>query len=287
MAHHLVADATAFDLDAYFARIGYSGPREPTLDVLHELHLRHATSIPFENLSPLLGWPVRLDTASLMRKLLHERRGGYCFEQNLLLAHALDALGFRFTGLAARVVYNMPLGTVTARGHMLLAVEGGGGTMLADVGFGGLTLTGPLVLTPDVEQVTPHEPFRLTMTGAGQYQLEALVRDVWTPLYRFTPDEAYLADYEMASWYLCHAPGSHFTTGLIAARPSLDSRYTLRNTALTTHHSSGRTDREVLTGASALRAALEGPIGVRVPASPDVEAMLERISAAGAAAPIS
>ena len=286
MAHHLVSDPAAFDLDAYFDRIGYGGPHEPTPGVLRQLHLRHATSIPFENLNPLLRWPVKLDTASLTRKLLHERRGGYCFEQNLLLAHALDALGFRFKGLAARVVYGMPPGTVTARGHMLLAVECGADTMLADVGFGGLTLTGPLVLTPGIEQPTPHEPFRLTMSGEGQYQLEALVRAEWIPLYRFTPDEAYLADYEMASWYLCHFPGSHFTTGLIAARPSLDGRYGLRNNVLATHHGSGRTDRQVLSGAAALRAALEGPLGLAVPASPAVEAMLERIGGAGAAGPI-
>lgn len=279
MAHPLITDAAAFDLDAYFERIGYRGRRAATLDVLRELHLRHAQSIPFENLNPLLRWPVRLDTGSLVRKLVHDRRGGYCFEQNLLFAHALDALGFRVRGHAARVVYNSPPGTITPRGHMLLAVEAEGATFIADVGFGGLTLTGPLALVADLQQATPHEPFRLAAAGEG-YQMEARVRDTWTPLYRFTLDPAYLADYEMASWYLCNFPGSHFTTGLIAARPAPDRRYTLRGSVLTTHLLSGGTERRVLTTAAALRAALENTLGLQVPQLPEVDATLERISAA-------
>src|SRR4249920_3430118 len=93
-------------LDEYFQRIGHTGPRSPTLDTLRALHLRHTTTIAFENLSPLLGWPVHLDIESLHQKLVRDGRGGYCFEQNLLFSHALRALGFRVAGLAARVLWN-------------------------------------------------------------------------------------------------------------------------------------------------------------------------------------
>jgi N-hydroxyarylamine O-acetyltransferase len=101
---------TSIDLDAYFQRIGYTGERTPTLATLQAIHLRHATAIPFENLTPLLHQPVRLDFASLQHKLVQSGRGGYCFEQNLLLLAVLRVLGFQVTGLAAR-------------GHMLLRVE--------------------------------------------------------------------------------------------------------------------------------------------------------------------
>ena len=74
----------ALDLDAYFGRIGYSGARAPTLETLRAIHLRHALTIPFENLDPFLRRPVRLDLASLQGKLVRDRRGGYCFEHNLL-----------------------------------------------------------------------------------------------------------------------------------------------------------------------------------------------------------
>ena len=73
------------DLDAYFRRIGYDGPRDASLETLRELHRLHPQAIPFENLDPLLGRPVNLDPASLQAKLVEGGRGGYCFEQNGVL----------------------------------------------------------------------------------------------------------------------------------------------------------------------------------------------------------
>lgn len=95
-------------LDAYFARIGYGGARVATLEVLRAIVARHTQTIPFENLNPFAQLPVRLDLAALERKLLHSRRGGYCFEQNLLLWNVLRQLGFEVEGLAARVSWNTP-----------------------------------------------------------------------------------------------------------------------------------------------------------------------------------
>ncbi len=46
---------THIDLDAYCARIGYDGPRTPTLATLHAITAAHTRAIPFENLDVLLG----------------------------------------------------------------------------------------------------------------------------------------------------------------------------------------------------------------------------------------
>ncbi len=87
-----------FDLDAYLERIGLSG--RPSIGQLHRAHL---TSIPFENLDPHQGLPVSLEVDDLERKLVTERRGGYCFEQNLLLKAALEALGAEVDMFLARM----------------------------------------------------------------------------------------------------------------------------------------------------------------------------------------
>jgi N-hydroxyarylamine O-acetyltransferase len=264
------------DLDAYFERIGYDGERTPTLATLQAIHLRHASTIPFENLTPFLRQPVRLDLASLQHKLVQSGRGGYCFEQNLLLHAVLRALGFQVTGLAARVRWNVPDEVVTARGHMLLRVELDGQIYLADVGFGGLTLTAPLALVLDRVQSTPHEPFRIISDGDG-YLMQARLGQEWKSLYRFDLQQQFLPDYEVSNWYLSNHPGSHFVTGLMAARPERDCRYALRNTQLTIHHLHGDSERRVLTTVAEIRAVLEEAFHITLPATPELDLALQRL----------
>src|SRR5438094_749721 len=93
------------DLDAYFARIGYSGSPAPTLETLRAIHALHPTAIAFENLDPLLGRQVQIDLASIQKKLIASGRGGYCYEMNGLLAGVLRALEFEVTGLSARAIF--------------------------------------------------------------------------------------------------------------------------------------------------------------------------------------
>ena len=282
----------AIDVDAYLERIGYNGGRTATLDTLRAIHVRHAQAIPFENLNPLLGRPVRLDAHSLQQKLVFGGRGGYCFEQNLLLSHALKGLGFRVVELAARVLWNTPQGVVRPRSHMLLLVDLEGGPYIADVGFGGLTLTGPLRLEPDTEQATPHGPFRLIPPSPGfgaagssgqEFVLQALIGDAWRPLYCFGLQEQLLADYEVTSWYLSNHPESQFVTTLMAARAEPDRRYALRNNQLAVYHRDGRTEQRVLTSAAEMRETLDRLFQVRLLDAPELDAILTRLIAQSAA----
>ncbi len=163
------------DVDSYLQRIRYAGVRSPTLETLRALHALHPLAIPFENLDTLARVPVKLDLRSLEQKLVHSRRGGYCFEQNLLFKHALGALGFDATSLAARVVWERPAGEVRARTHMVLLVALEERRYVCDVGFGGLTPTAPLELAPGAEQQTPHETFRI-LRELNEFAVEAQVR---------------------------------------------------------------------------------------------------------------
>ena len=264
------------DLDAYFARIGYGGPAAPRIETLREIHRLHTQAIAFENLNPLMRWPVRLDTQSLQRKLVTEGRGGYCYEHNLLLKHVLERIGFRVVGLAARVLLNLPEDAVRPRTHMLLQVDIDDEIWIADVGFGGMTLTAPLRLVEQVPQATPHEPFRLTRL-AGDYALQADVRGTWRTLYRFDLQAQVLPDYELTSWYLSNNPESHFVTRLIAARTGPQRRYALRDNELTVHELNGESIRRVLTSAAELSAALRDTFAIVLPQSPDLDAKLEAL----------
>ena len=266
------------DVDAYFERIGYDGPRSVSVDTLAAIHLHHPQAIPFENLNPFLRWPVALDVQSLQQKLVRDKRGGYCYEHNLLLSHVLRQLGFRVRELAARVLWNVPEGTVRPRSHMLLMIDLDDRPYIADVGFGGLTMTGPLRLEVDSVQRTPHEPFRL-MKSDDAFIMQAKCGESWRSLYVFDLQQQVLSDYEVVNWYLCNHPSSHFVTGLVAARPDRDRRYALRGKELTVYHMNGGTDRRLLTSASELRESLEVTFRVTLPEGPELQAALERVFA--------
>ncbi len=269
--------ADTIDVSAYFERIGYAGRAAPDLDTLRAVQRCHAQTIPFENLNPFVGWPVRLDPASLQQKLVHDGRGGYCYEHNLLFSHVLRALGFDVTWLAARVTMGLPESAVGGRTHMLLLVALDGAPYIVDVGFGGLTLTAPLRLQTDVEQATPHEPFRL-LEARDEFIVQAKIAGEWRALYRFGLQTQLLPDYEMCNWYLSNHPESRFVVNLVAARPDADRRHALRNNELAVHHLDGRTEKRMLHSVEELRQALEGVFRVRLPDAPDLHAALARVA---------
>lgn len=240
---------------------------------LTRLHALHADRIPFENLSPFIGEPVRLDLESLQDKLLRRGRGGWCFEQNVLLAYMLEALGYDVTRLAARVRWNVPADRVTPRSHMLLRVRLPEGDYIADVGFGGLTLSSPLKLEADVEQATPHEPHRLVAHDSG-YRLEARIAGEWSTLYVFDLHEQQLADYEVSNWYLCHHPDSHFLKMVTAARAAPGMRHALRGVRYATHAAGGRTERREIRDVEEYKSVLENAFGIRLPQAANLDEKL-------------
>src|SRR5260370_29994227 len=139
-----MTNASQLDLEAYLRRLEYTGERRPALRALMDLHLAHATHIPFENLDVFLRRPIRLDLASIEAKLVHNNRGGYCYEQNLLFAAVLEQLGFSVTLLAARVRFGAQ--RILPRTHVALTVDTGGDRWLADLGFGSCGLLVPIPL---------------------------------------------------------------------------------------------------------------------------------------------
>lgn len=267
---------TAFDLNAYFKRIRYSGSRTPNLATLKAIHALHPAAIPFENLNPLLGIPVLLDSPSLKSKLIDAQRGGYCFEHNLLLKEALEALGFPVTSLAARVIWNRSDDAITSRSHMLLLVEVEGEQYIADVGFGGQTLTAPLRLELDTEQETPHEPSRL-VEHDGDFLLQAKIHDEWKSMYRFDLQRQFVIDYEVSSWYLSHHPESHFVTGLRVARAVPGKRLNLLGKELTTHTIGAKSVTRTIESVDELCDTLETVFGIRLPEHPNLRTRLSEI----------
>lgn len=268
-----------FNLRAYFKRIGYLGDDSPTLENLKKIHALHGEAIAFENLTPYLGEKVELDIVSLQEKILVQRRGGYCYEQNSLLWHALEKMGFRVRGLTARVVWNVSQDEVIARTHMLLLASLECGRHIVDAGFGGMTPTGPLRLDTTAEQVTPHETFRLLSSG-NDYTLEACLGGNWKALYSFDLQRQHMADYRVFNWYHSTCPQSPFVKDLIAARPTGEGRHTLLNYKYAFHRRDGKTEKENLTGPDHLVETLRTKFRIRMTQGAQLEDKLKQLATA-------
>ena len=253
------------DLDSYFSRIGYTGPREPSLAVLRSLQALHPAAIPFENLDVIRRVAIRLDLPSIEKKLVRDRRGGYCFEQNALFAAVLEELGFEVTPLAARVRWQVPSQTQTALTHMVLRVDVERAPYLADVGFGGQTPTGPLRLDVPDAQRTPHETFRITRTGE-RYALQIQLPDGYSDLYVFTLERQYLVDFELGNWFTSTHPTSHFVQNLTLARAGPEGeRISLFNRELVIRRGSEAEKRNLQTPEELLE-VLASHFGLHFPA---------------------
>lgn len=247
---------SSLDLTAYFARIGYRGPRAATQEVLARLLHAQLSAMPFESLNPLLGRAVEIDPAALEAKLVNNLRGGYCFELNGLLLGVLEAIGFRVTPLAARVRWMMPTDAPQSPlNHMLLLVHLPEGDFLCDSGFGSQSPIVPLRFEPMQEQETALGTYRLNPVGRV-HDLEVRLADGWVTLYRFDLEPQAPRDYEVFNWYTATHPTSRFVNNLVAARVDGETRITLLNREFGRHGAQGRIERRELESAPALHDAL-------------------------------
>ncbi|MDR7008523.1 arylamine N-acetyltransferase family protein [Paraburkholderia strydomiana] len=253
------------DLDNYFERIGYTGPRAPTLEVLKAIHRLHPRAIPFENLNPLTRRAVKLDLESVERKLVDDRRGGYCFEQNALLANVLVELGFQVTPLIGRVLWGREPDAVPPRTHMVLRIDVDNEAWIADVGFGSVTLTSPVRLTPGLAQRTDLGIFRLADASHDALYLEVQARDqTWSRVYRFDLHPVEWIDYETSNWYTSTSPEAIFANDLIVCRVLDDTRLALLNDQLNERAADGSIVREQrLASADELAACLHDRFGLK------------------------
>jgi N-hydroxyarylamine O-acetyltransferase len=262
------------NLALYLQRLGFNAPPAPTLETLRQLQLRHTGAFPFENLSTLSGQPVLIDLPSIEQKVLHDGRGGYCYELNNLFLALLQALGFDACGISGRVVMGQPEGAWTARTHRLSLVTLDGVRYITDVGFGGMVPTAPLMLDTPAEQLTPHEPYRIEQHEDG-YTLRANVAGEWRAMYIFDLQRQEDIDYAVGNWYVSTHPESSFARQLMVARTGEGWRRTLNNGSYAIHRIGGETERRQVTDVDELMGLLRSEFDIRVPRETALRRVIE------------
>ena len=94
--------------------------------------------MPFENLDVQLGRPLTTAPSEAYARIVVNRRGGWCYQQNGLFGWALGELGYEVTRVAAAVMLE-DRGEVSTANHLCLLASCPGHRQryLVDVGFGG------------------------------------------------------------------------------------------------------------------------------------------------------
>lgn len=238
-------------LSAYLQRIGLPSAPDRTLVGVAELQEAHRLAIGFENFDVRLGRPILIDSDAVFDKLVGRGRGGYCFEQNRLLADVLTALGIPNRPLLGRVRLGTGDGITPPRTHVCLLAEVEGGQVICDAGFGGSNVP-PLPLVDGAEASTGdgarHRLRRVGSAGAltGEWLLEragppaatdgrGAPHSDWQAQYSFDLAEVAPDDLQQANHWTSTRPGTRFTSLHIASIPLPDgfARLTDRSFAVT------------------------------------------------------
>jgi N-hydroxyarylamine O-acetyltransferase len=205
-----------FDLPAYLNRIGVAEVPSLDADGLLTLQRGQRLNIPFENLDILLGRGISLDSEHIFDKLVRQRRGGYCFEQNGLFLGALREAGFTARPLLARV-WLFANGT-PPKTHMINLVTVGDEEWIADAGFGG-SYTPPMRLAEHEVVGTDGISHRLIRHDELGWMLERSADngETWSPQYSFTTAKVWPADIALSNHFVSTEPGGRFTSNAIAS----------------------------------------------------------------------
>lgn len=204
----------------YLKRIGVD---EVSVDEagLFLLQRRHLLSVPFENLDIHWKRPIVLDIDSIYRKVVEEKRGGFCYELNGLFGALLNELGFPTRMVSARVS-NGDGSFSREYDHMALISTVGEDEFLVDVGFGAFA-TEPVRMVLDVEQPDPSGTYVIREHEDGY--LIVLKNDARE--YIFKPIARELAEFKEMCEFHQTSPESHFTKGMVCSILTEDGRKTL------------------------------------------------------------
>ena len=275
------------DITKYLLRIGFHHPTEPTLDVLRSLHSRHLLAVPFENLTLHCGGRLTPDLPAVYDKIVTQRRGGLCYENNGLFSWLLSELDFKVTVLSGQVknettgCYGPPFD------HLIPMVSLGGRRWLCDVGFGSAGFSVPLSLDAQGEpQAVGHRVYRVREEG-DQLFLEwrgdpGQLKDggAWAELYKFTLQPRQREDFTEMCDHHQSSPSSIFFCKSVCTILKPEGRLTLVGHRLTTttfptEQSGFSTSRRMLTEEQ-IPVILEKMFGVVLPSplTPKDEAVL-------------
>ncbi len=209
----------------YLARIDYQGTLLPTLENLRQLQKQHLLHIPFENWYIHHNIPITLDNNSLFRKIVEQKRGGFCYELNGLFFNLLQTLTFDVRLVSAQV-YSVSTDSYGKKfDHMAIIAIIDEQSYLVDVGFGEFAFY-PLKIVPNVVLHDQRGEFFIKKSQSYFIVCKKSEKD-FQPVYRFTSIPRQLSDFKAMCHYHQTSPESHFTRKRLLSLATENGRITI------------------------------------------------------------
>ncbi len=209
----------------YLSRIGIAAnDLEADAETLRILQRHHLLHVPFENLDIHWKRPIVIDTDGFYRKIVEEKRGGFCYELNGLFNELLKELGFQTRLLSARVFDGTGHGPEFD--HATIIVPIGEDEYLADVGFGDFAAE-PLRYSLGVEQQGAAGTFLIRKFDDEYFEIAKKDGDGWESEFIFKDISHDLSEFSEMCDFQQYSPESHFTKGKVCSIMTENGRKTL------------------------------------------------------------
>ncbi len=184
---------------AYLERIGYRGETRVARDTLSELIRSHLTGVPFENLEVFEEKRVpSLETEDIYKKVVENRRGGYCFELNKLFYELLTALGFSVYPVGVRIVWMKETFPPMLHRGTIAVLDGE--KYFCDIGYGGPGPKGLVELIPG-EYIICGDSFRVEGEDGGFFRINRMHDGEYRPMLVFRDQKMEEADFLPMNFY--------------------------------------------------------------------------------------
>ena len=250
------------DTQSYLTRISYHGELIPSLEVLSALQEKHLLSVPFENLDIHLGRRIVLDADLVFHKIVTMRRGGFCYELNMLFHSLLRDVGFQAKLVSGRVYDRSRNACGEEFDHMLMLVTIGERTWIVDVGFGDFAMH-PLKFALNEPLRDVNGQFLIDRGDGKSFRVSRFSQTEkrYIPEYIFSTTERRVREFEEMCSYHQTSPASHFTQQRVCSIATTSGRITLTDETLIITAGGVRKESQV-RGEEAFREALARYFGI-------------------------
>jgi len=223
----------------YLKRINYTGSLTIDDNVLEELHRSHIYQIPFENLDIYYKKAFDLDIEKVYKKIISDKRGGFCYELNLLFNWLLTEIGFSSRIIAARI-FNEDGTLGPSFDHMSVYVKTEK-EFLVDVGYGDLFIT-PIEIKTG-EQYDGRNYFKIEVWNQQEYIISMSTDGIdYSRRYTFSLSAVEPNDFNAICLDKQTNPNSYFVKNIVCTKPTDSGRMTIFNDKLIEKNGKLRTE---------------------------------------------